>query len=325
MIDLIWARSGRWSGIVRNFASFDAGFGDDENDFSVELPTDVCEVRVGDEMFYPFTEYGGVVDSVEIDTTGDYNKVTLSGRTWHGIMDSSIVRPDPGQDYLTVSGGVEESIASLIARQGLDGTFVAAPGDEAAISYRAGRYDSMWSVLRGMLGSVGMVPVIRRTQTSCEVSAAPIRDISGVDDNYVPIKLVKSRPVNHLVCLGEGELSDRTVVDLYVGPDGSVSQTQSYFGADEIAEVYDYTSASRGDLIEDGTERLLGYVEDSSSIDAEIPADSGARVGDTVTGRFVDTGASVTASVSIISVSGSYGRDPDVTYKVGSTRFKLGD
>ena len=62
--------------------------------------------------------------------------------------------------------------------------------------------------------------------------------------------------VNHLVCAGEGENQQRAVVHLYVQEDGSIGETQRYFGQDEKAEAYIYTSADATQLKEDGTKRL---------------------------------------------------------------------
>ena len=323
-MDLIWARDGVWQGVVKDYTSFDAAFGDDENNFTLTLPADGCEITVSDEVLYPHTEYGGVVDGMQIDTTGEYDVIVLSGRTWHGVMAASIVKPDVGQDYLVLSGSVEDCVRTLIDRQGLAGTMSAVPGDEAQVSYRCSRYADMYSVLKGMLASVGMVPAIRRTQGTCEIAGVMRRDITGVDDNYVPFKMSSSKPVNHLVCLGEGELKDRVVVDLYMDGDGHVSRVQTFHGIDEIAEVYDYTSASEEDLIENGTERLQGYYADMYSIDTEIPDNVVARVGDTVTGTYVKTGATITAEIAVVTVEGAYNKEPEVSYKVGSAVFRIG-
>ena len=41
--------------------------------------------------------------------------------------------------------------------------------------------------------------------------------------------------VNHLVCAGEGENQDRTILHLYVQEDDTIGDQQYYYGLDEVA------------------------------------------------------------------------------------------
>lgn len=93
------------------------------------------------------------------------------------------------------------------------------------------------------------------------IQAVPIVDCSeqqeySMEGNmHVDIRDCRNG-VNHLVCAGEGENQQRAVVHLYVQQDGSIGETQYYFGQDEKAEAYIYTSADVTQLKEDGTKRL---------------------------------------------------------------------
>lgn len=87
-----------------------------------------------------------------------------------------------------------------------------------------------------------------------------------------------------------------------------------------MAHRYDNASGDREDLIERGTDRLLDYFADASSIDAEIPDELDARVGDKVTAKSTGFNFTVTAEVSAITVSAKYGEDPAVEYTVGSLK-----
>lgn len=327
-MDLIHATDSGWVSVMRRY-SIDLAFGDpDENDFELEVPlafakeVDGSMIETGDLVFFPMTEWGGVVDGIQLDDTGDYPVMLYTGRTWHGVMSHSILRPDPGDDYLTVSGAVEEIIASVIQRQGLGDVFEAAGDSGVSIaSYRFDRYTDMYTGLQKMLGTVGMRLSISKGRGLCEVSAEPVRDISdGVDDNLLRLKMGDSRPVNHLVCLGSGELASRTVVDLYMDSEGSVSRTQTLFGVDCIEDTYDSTNADEEELVEKGTERLLGYYEDSRTISGDIGEAATASVGDTVTGRSVNAPVSVTAPIVSIGVVASNGGEPELSYKIGTLK-----
>ena len=62
--------------------------------------------------------------------------------------------------------------------------------------------------------------------------------------------------VNHLVCAGEGENQDRTILHLYVQEDDTIGDQQYYYGLDEVAAAYVFTSADADQLLQDGTKRL---------------------------------------------------------------------
>lgn len=327
-MDLIHATDSGWVSVLGHY-SIDMAFGDpDENDFELEVPlafakeVDGSMIEKGDLVFFPGTEWGGVVDGIQLDDTGDYPVMRYAGRTWHGVMSHSVLRPDSGDDYLTVSGTVEDVMASIIHRQGLDGVFEAVGDSGASVSsYSFDRYTDMYSGLQKMLGTVGMRLSISKGRGLCEVSAEPVRDISdGVDDNLLRLKMGDSRPVNHLVCLGSGELAARIVVDLYMDLEGDVSRTQTLFGANCIEEVYDSTNADEAELVEKGTERLLGYYEDSRTISGDIGEAMTASIGDTVTGRSVNAPVRVTAPIVSINVVASNGGEPELSYKIGTLR-----
>lgn len=330
-MDLIRARGLAWQGVVKVY-DLDLAFGDEEeNDFTLTVPLQFAEdvggsfIEPGDFVFFAGTEWGGVVDSRSYDNTGDYAVLAYKGRTWHGILSHSVLKPDPGKDYLTVSGSVKSIIASLISRQGLSDVFEAADGGGEVSSYSFDRYTDMYSGLRKMLAGSGLRLEVTKGRGKCALSASPARDLSrGVDDNFLRFTMGQNtRPVNHLVCLGSGDLKDRLVVDLYADVDGAVSKTQTLFGVDEVAETYDSNNEEDpAKLAEDGTDRLLGYHQDAKSIDAEIPGELDARVGDMVTASSVNMPFSVSAEVSSVTVEASNNSDPDVSYKIGSLRVK---
>ena len=98
---------------------------------------------------------------------------------------------------------------------------------------------------------------------SVVLSAVPIRNLSSEieysQDSKIAINLKESRRgINHLICLGKGELKDRQVAHLYAQLDGSIRQDKKYYnGLLERTAVYDYSSAEgMEDLIENGTEKL---------------------------------------------------------------------
>lgn len=322
-MDLLYSRGGVLMGLVRRY-SLDMAFGDpEENDLTLTVPVYDAVLEVGDWVFHPGTEYGGIVDGADYDDQADDPTVTYRGRTWHGVLSKSVLRPDAGADYLTVSGDVGSVLSSLIERQGLGGVFEVVPGDAGTVrSYRFARYVDAYTGILSMLGTVGMRLRVSKGLGRCELSAVRAVDLADVvDDARMSIRVVAGRPeYNHLVCLGEGELSARTVVDLYLTDGGEVTEERAHTGTDDLQGVYESTGADRAKLVEGGTERLLRYHEDSMKVEADIPDGLEVTVGDTVTGRSTVVPVTVVAPVASVSVKSSYDSDPVASYSVGTSR-----
>lgn len=286
-MDLIYANSDREDvGVIQDY-NFDLAFGSDENNFelTVSLNDHCCEA--GYYIYIEGTEYGGIIDAVTSDTAAE--EVIYSGRTWHGILDSKILCPDEGENYLTVSGDANTILGSLLSRMGLSALFStsSAPSGISISSYQFARYASGYDGIRQLLQSVSAKPCVVYSDGSVVLSAAPIVDYtqSGLDSDLLDLKIKKTtNKINHLICLGSGELAERTIVHLYADAAGNISQTQTFSGVDEYVEVYDYPNAEdEAELIKGGTERLKELLQqDDLTVDVnevDDPYDVGDIVG----------------------------------------------
>ena len=312
-MDLIYTDSnGADLGVVRAY-NFDLAFGSDENNFELKIDTDNHCCEAGCYVYVEGTEYGGIIDAVTSDTAAE--EVTYTGRTWHGILNSKVLCPDSGQDYLTLNGNANTVLGTLISRMGLTSIFEASSdaSDLTISSYKMERYITGYDGIRKMLNSVNGKLVMSYNGTKVVLSAVPIVDYTdaGVIDSDIMSFSVKktSRKVNHLICLGQGELKDRTVVHLYADTSGNISQTQTLTGLDEYTAVYDNPNAeSIEKLREAGTEQLAELQkQDDLSVslsEGEDVFDVGDIVGavDNVTGIAI----SVPISKKIISIQNDY-------------------
>lgn len=287
----------------------DLSFGSNENNFecTVNKAEHCCEA--GFYLYMDGTEYGGIIDAVKSDTaTGD---VTYSGRTWHGMLESKILAPDTGQDYLVLNGEANTVLASLIQRVGLGSLFAASTAASGVTikSYQMNRYIGAYSGIRKMLREANAKLCCTFAGGKVVLSAAPIVDYTdGLDADIIDFsaKRVKGK-VNHLICLGQGELSERTVVHLYADADGNISQEQTFSGVDEYAAVYDYSSAESAEtLVDEGTKRLKELrAQDALSV-AFTQTDNLYDVGDIV-GAYdgaTDVSVSVEITQQIVTVKG---------------------
>lgn len=293
----------------------DLAYGLDEQDFEISFESPL--LTGGELLYIDGTAYGGIVDVVE--TQSNSTITTYRGRTWHGILSGKIIAPAYNQDYVTVSGEANVCIGQIIQRVGLSG-LMSVSGASSGIqitSYQFARFVNAYDGLVSMLAASGAKLVMKRQNGTVELSAAPITVIANeVDSDILAFtQSVNHRVPNHLVCAGEGELSERVRLDLYADAQGNVSETQTYFGVDEIAVFYDYTGADLAQLRADGT-KTLKDLQTQGNIEADVEGVGEWDVGDVLTATDNRIGRSVTAQIVKKVVKVSKG-NLSTSYEVG--------
>ena len=245
-MDLIYTTAERVDvGVISAYA-FDLSYGADENDFEITIGVDNNILEFDGFIYIEGTEYGGIVDLLKATTNGD--AVTYCGRTWHGLLNSKVIQPDEGQNYYTITGDANSALAVLIDRLGLSGLFMAdskASGINIS-KYQFKRYCKGYDGIMDMLSSVNAKLKIEWLNRSVVLSAVPIVDYSEspIDCDTANLSVEKHQnKVNHLICLGKGELAEREVLHLYVDSFGKIGKTQYYSGVEEFADVYDNSNA----------------------------------------------------------------------------------
>ena len=293
----------------------DLAYGLDEQDFEISFESPL--LTGGELLYIDGTAYGGIVDVVE--TQSNSTITTYRGRTWHGILSGKIIAPAYNQDYVTVSGEANACIGQIIQRVGLSG-LMSVSGASSGIqitSYQFARFVNAYDGLVSMLAASGAKLVMKRQNGTVELSAAPITVIANeVDSDILAFtQSVNHRVPNHLVCAGEGELSERVRLDLYADAQGNVSETQTLFGVDEIAVFYDYTGADLAQLRADGT-KTLKDLQTQGNIEADVEGVGEWDVGDVLTATDNRIGRSVTAQIVKKIVKVSMG-NLSTSYEVG--------
>lgn len=304
------------------FKEYDFEVGDEENSYLVTCNSAEWEtIEDGSRLYIPDTEYGGLFKRLEVDTKK--GTVSAGGYTWRGMLQNKIIIPPTGQDYATDSGEINAIIGARVSAA-FPNLFVGSSTPTGiTVSYRYNRYVSLYEGLKAMLKSVGYKMKITYNQETARVvvEAVPIVDYSAQieyssDMNADYTMNMEATGVNHLICLGQGELRDRTVAHLYVDANGNISQTQTFFGVDEIVSVYDYAGATRDDLIQSGTEQLAQEVN-KNTFKIELESEKDVAIGDVVGGRDYITGMKMTAPITTKIVTWRNGFE--------KTEYKLSD
>lgn len=244
-------------GAIRSF-SLDMAFGADEQNFVLECSG--AGFTGGEFVYIDGTEYGGVIDQYTQSTVSDV--VSYTGRTWHGMLAGKVLVPAAGDDYYTVSGDANACIRAVLAKVGLSSVLTGRTASAGFnVSYQFDRFCNAYEGLLKMCQSAGAVLMIERHNGITELWAEQAATITDeADSDLMQFTVTRAhRVVNHLVCAGEGELSERVIVDLYADSSGNISQTQTLSGIDEVALYYNYSGANEADLISDGTKKLKEY------------------------------------------------------------------
>lgn len=320
-MDLIYMDTDRKDVNVLHEYEMDLAFGKDENDFECKVDAAQHCCQDGFILYFEHTEYGGLISEIRTDT--ESGEVTYCGDTWHGVLESKILEPDAGQDYLILSGEANEVLATLIQRMNLQELFVAS-ADNSGITiknYQMNRYIAGYTGIQKMLKASDAKLKLLFKEGMVIMEAVPLVDYTKdgeFDSDNVPLQIKQNyKPVNHLVCLGKGELKERTVIHLFADKNGNVSRTQSLFGIQERQATFDYPSVeSEEELITKGTERLEEY-QNANEIKVNFISDKDSYdIGDIVGATDEVTGLKVATDITkkIVTVRNGVTK---ISYKVG--------
>lgn len=300
-MDLIYTDENREDlGVLFDY-SFDLAFGSSENDFELKTSTANHILKEGYFLYMEGTEYGGVVDNIKVKTKS--KELIYGGRTYHGILESKIIEPNEGEDYLIVSGEANEILAQMIERLQLTDMFKASEevSNITINNYKFNRYVAGYSGIKAMLNSVGAKLHITFENGYVVLSALPIVDYSKDDEfdtDQIKFDIEKYyHPTNHLICLGKGELAERQVIHLYSDTEGNISKTQTQFGLNERTETYDYSSVeSIEELESSGIEKFKELLNDGK-VQMQLDASQEYDIDDIVGAKEFVTGITMSKAI----------------------------
>lgn len=272
------------------FSSYDYEVGTQENSFLITiLRSEYVNIPQGARIYIPGTEYGGLFRELQTDTKE--GTISPGGMTWRGMMQKKIIEPEAGNDYATDTGEVNAIIKRRV-EAAFPGLFIGTDNYTGVTvsNYQYRRYCTLEAGLTAMLKSVGYRLNLAYSQVdrAVIVSAVPIANYSNsivfsADQQANYSVKMQSDGVNHLICLGKGNLAERTVYNLYADQFGNISTTQYYFNENEVAEVYDSSGSELADLISGGRQRLK-EVMNKNTFEITIEPESELAVGDIVGG-----------------------------------------
>ena len=302
-MDLVYMNASKEDINVLKDYTIDPAYGESENDFEcqVNINNNVCEA--GYYLYFEGEEYGGIIDSVEVDTASE--TVIYKGRTWHGILNSKVLQPDINQDYLIVNGEANTVINELISRMGLSALFrVSSASSGVNISnYKMNRYIEGYTGILKMLKEANGKLNVKFKGGFVELSASPLIDYSQdeqFDTDQISFKIQQNfKPINHVICLGKGDLKDRRVIHVYSDLLGNISGTQTLTGINEICTIYENSSTESDDELIKGGVDIIEKSFASNSVDFSFDSNEERfDVNDIIGAKELVTGVVVKAFIS---------------------------
>jgi len=300
-------------GFIRELIEFDAQIDQDinavlaDNTFQLIVGEAVWEadpILIGHYVYADGGEWGGHVEGLKHSTSS--GQITLTGPTWRGMLYRKVIEPDSGEAYKTItSTDANAALSQLIPIEMtiLYSVSTAVAGVDITGSWR---YENLLLGIERVLEEYGLSLRVAYSSTLKRVvlSAQAIADLSDTIDlsqDYGVDIITTSGgygAYNHVIALGSGELTARTVVHLYRLDDGTITSTAPAWAGtpDDIATVFDYPNAeTTAALIEGATKKLKEYAAPGSVSIGQ--AEVNLNLGDIVSARDRLTGMIALATV----------------------------
>ncbi len=295
-------------------ASVDMAIGD-TNDVEIQCQS-TDGIKSGMYLICPGTEFGALLEDVEGATNAQ--DVTWTGLCFRGFLEQIIIEPPSGEAYRVVSGDANTIINDIVG--GALGGMFDVSGESSGItisSYQFDRYTDALTGLTKMLAEkdarLNIEIVQGGTNAAFQVflSAVPVRnlteEIEYSQDSGLAVTIERHRSgITHLICLGQGELEERTVIHLYLQSDGTVGTKRYYTGLYERTAVYDYSSAEDEDELTRGGEERLLELAPYDNMELSVNDELTLCVGDIIGGRDYTSGIYLAKPITqeIIKVEG---------------------
>lgn len=309
-MDVIYTDSNRTDqGVLNSFnIDFDTT---DTLDYEMNLGIENNILSGNDYWYVDGTEYGGIVDKLEVITSND--QIRYTGRSFRGILKTKIICPPSGEDYKIVSGNLKDVINGLLIDAGLIDLFSAAESNINVTSFQFKRYVDLYQGLVDLAFAQSKVIALKckngKNGTESRLDKVEISFVDRLDysnereftNDDIQFRITKGfNTVNHMICLGKGELKDRLVAHLYVDGDGDIVEEQYYFGMDEVVQVYELSSEEDLEALKKQGADKLGELLNIDSIEVTISNDISLKVGDIVGGYEQVTGMQIRREITNI-------------------------
>ena len=300
----------------------------EDNSFALTLSDADWEadpIQIGDYIYIPGTEWGGRVEYLKHSTKSA--EITASGPVWRGMLCRKVISPPTGEAYFVVTDMEGNTVLQTVLNTSFLDFFVISEANTGVTLSAQWRYAVMLAGLQNAFSAAGLALNFSYSQRLKRpvISARIVNDYSqSIDISqdygvYITTKEGGIEAYNHIIALGKGELTERTVLELFRLDDGTITDIDpGNRGANDLAETLDYPNAETvEELRKSAVSRLKESVPDNS-VELDVSdLDLAVSLGDIVGARDRLTGLVATATVTdmILTITPEGGEKIDV--KVG--------
>ncbi len=319
---------------IVEFDSFRADitlFPDETGSWELTLPSLLWQrydIRVGNYIYIDGSEWGGPVEQVRHISSEE--QVKVKGTSWRDLLNRRIVIPESGSTHVVIRNQEMHSAISSLTDGWNPELFVVSVVNSGMSCSASIRYVPLRCALDRMLLDSGARLSAEFNDGFVALRAVKIRNLSAdteLSQEYDAqlISEFNAKPYNHILALGSGEMLDRQVVQLWMLPDGTVTDNSAAAAAlaplstllydyPSVMELEELRSAARSRLLASAGQSKL-EIEMSGTEELEL-ADS-VSVRDTVTGM-TDVLAVLATELSVSSAGVTY------THRLGRLDTVLG-
>lgn len=300
-------------------------YGISNNDFELTLSLEERDPSFGvGSLFYcEETEIGGIIQQLKINTAD--NTITYTGPTFRGLLEKEYVQPPKGSAYLTLNDEANTCINTLISGR-FSGLYTVdnLGASNIKIKYDVRDINLLQALEKSLGGSNARLCIRHHVDGKVHLYAEKINDLSDTlqyDNDYQIDMIVKteSKPYNHILALGKGELLNRLRINLYLQSDGSWSESiETYKEINRKTYMHeDVNVENRDELIKNAIEKVA-EANESNTLEISFDADN-AELFDIVGAKENITGISFKEPITqkIIKISDN---DKKISYKVGDAK-----
>lgn len=280
-----------------------------QNDFQLDIDSALWEespINIGDFLYIDGTEFGGRVESVKHITRT--NTIQIYGTSWRGMLAKKIVSPPAGSSHKTITGmDANAAIAELIGNE-FDNVFAASTAIVGVNVTGSFRYTVLLDAITRMLSAsdLRLELAFNSAKSQLILSAEPVIDRSDeieLSQDY-DAHITTENDVgayNHIIALGQGELLERTVIELWRLDSGVITDSPGNAaprGLDLRTMVYNYPSVGSADELTTAAREQLERYAPIRSIDIDLDGEMDYPLGDYVGVRDRITGMAARRKIS---------------------------
>lgn len=297
---------------INEFDQFDAvvsNLTDSTSDWMLKLPSRAWQlepIEKGHYVYISDSEWGGPVSRVRHSTSDD--TVRVYGTCWRGLLATRAICPEAGKTHVVY----ENMDANDVLRSMISGwmtTRVSVVDGESGIRCSGKiRYRDMLKAVDRLLEGTEGVLRVKFSGSMIRIWVEQLNDRSDEIEfsQEYECDIISERNASqydHIIALGQGELLERTVVERWLLPDGTVTDDNSAEGvvSDALSRsyIYEYTAAETEDELAANAEKKLLSCAGGDSMEIVINSSLGElELGDRAAVRDQLTGI-----LSVLSVA----------------------